>query len=50
MKIVPPVGPHHPTAREFHRRRCYLLGITEEWKEEKLWAAEVERVKSAKGG
>ncbi|MDY3554759.1 hypothetical protein R5W24_003888 [Gemmata sp. JC717] len=36
-----------PNLRELHRRRCFLLGITDPAKEERLWAEEVRRREAA---
>lgn len=46
MKIVPPAPGRAPTLKELHARRCVMLGITEEWRVEKLWAEEVARRKA----
>jgi len=35
--------PRWPTLRELHDRRCFLLGITEATKVERLWKEEVEQ-------
>ena len=47
MEIKPPPV-EAPTAREFHARRCFLVGITDPAKVAKLWAEERARIDAAR--
>jgi hypothetical protein len=43
-KITVPDEPEPPTMEQAFRRRCYLNGVTDQWKVDKLWAAERDRL------
>jgi hypothetical protein len=47
MMVVRAPPPSPPTLRQLHKRKCFLLGITDPAKEERLWQAEVARRKCA---
>ena len=46
MEIDVPNPVRNPTAKEFHARRCYLLGITDVNRVEQLWTIERERLRA----
>lgn len=41
-KLAPPAAGKTPTAKDWFERRCYLLGITEREKVERLWREKLE--------
>ena len=49
MKITPPAA-HNPSAKEFHARRCFLLGITDPEKVARLWEEERAKIRAAQVG
>jgi hypothetical protein len=48
MKITPPPAAAVPSLKEQHARKCFLLGITEEWKVDRLWEEYKARVAAAR--
>jgi hypothetical protein len=47
MKITLPQA-RNPTAKEFHARRCFMLGITEPDKVARLWLEEKKFLEEAR--
>jgi hypothetical protein len=48
MKVATPPTAAVPSLREQHARKCFLLGITEGWKVDRLWVEHVARTEAAR--